>query len=349
MKGTMKAVAKVRGEENGTGMITVEIPRPGPDDVLIKIRVASICGTDVHIFNWDTWAASVIKPPIIYGHEFAGDVVEVGSNVKNVNVGDYVSGECHVACGYCFQCLNGMAHVCQNLKVFGADLPGIFAEYAVIPASNVWSNDRSVSPELCSIQDPFGNAVHSVFSTDVVAKDVFVLGAGPIGLMCVSICKRIGARQVFVLEKSDYRLGLAKSVAADRGYKASDNVTEDIMKRTGGKGVDVVLEMSGSAKALDLGLDLLRTGGDVILLGVFSDQVTLDFSRKIIFKCATLKGIYGRRMFADWYRMRGLLANSGIREDLNKIITHHFRFEQFFEAMQTMRSGQSGKVVLHFS
>ena len=347
MANKMKAVVKVKPEFNGTELMTVDVPRPGPNDVLIKVKVASICGTDVHIFNWDAWAAGRIKTPLLYGHEFAGDVVEVGSNVSNVKVGDYVSGECHIACGQCLQCRTGYAHVCQNTKIFGVDVPGIFAEYACIPASNVWHNDPKSPPEICSIQDPLGNAVHSVFSTDVIGRDVVVLGVGPIGVMCVSICKHIGAANVFAVgRKNEFRIQLAKKVGADFVYKASDDVKKDVLEKTNGKGADVVLEMSGNSSAIGQGLDLLRTGGELILLGVYADPVTLDFSKQVVFKYATIKGINGRRMFGDWYRMKGLLKNPGIRKDLETIITHRFKFNDFPKAMETMRGGNSGKVVL---
>lgn len=347
MAGKMKAVVKVKPEQNGTELMMVDIPRPGPNDVLIKVNMCSICGTDVHIFNWDAWAAGRIKTPLLYGHEFAGNVVEVGNNVSFVKVGDYVSGECHIACGHCLQCRTGLAHVCRNTKIFGVDVPGIFAEYACIPAMNVWHNDREAPPELCSIQDPFGNAVHSIFSTDVVGRDVAVLGVGPIGAMCVSICKHIGAANVFAVgRRNEYRIELARKVGADYVYRASDDVLKDVLDKTGGKGADVVLEMSGNSNAIGSGLDLLRTGGELILLGVYADPVTLDFSKKVVFKYATIKGINGRRMFDDWYRMKGLLKNPGIRRDLEKIITHRFKFDEFHRAMETMRSGNSGKVVL---
>jgi len=347
MADKMKAVVKVKPEENGTELMMVDVPRPGPNDVLIKVKVASICGTDVHIFNWDAWAAGRIKPPLIYGHEFAGEVVEVGSNVDYAKIGDYVSGECHIACGHCMQCQTGLAHVCQNTKIFGVDVPGVFAEYACIPATNAWHNDPDAPPEICSIQDPLGNAIHSIFTTDVVGKDVAVLGVGPIGAMCVSICKHVGAANVFAVgRKNEYRIELAKKVGADYTYKAADDVLGDVMEKTGGKGVDVVLEMSGNAKAIGPGLDLLRTGGELILLGVYADPVTLDFSKRVVFKYATIKGINGRRMYDDWHRMRGLLKNPGIRKDLDTIITHRFKFDEFQMAMKTMRSGDSGKVVL---
>jgi len=351
MTNKMKAVVKIKGEPNGTELMKVDIPKPGPNDVLIKVKAASICGTDVHIFNWDAWAADRIKPPIIYGHEFAGEVVEVGSQTTHIRKGAYVSGECHIACGHCHQCRTGLAHVCQNIKVFGIDVPGIFAEYACIPASNVWENDPQTPPEICSIQDPLGNAVHSVFSTDVVGKDVVVLGLGPIGIMCVSLCKHTGAAQVFAVEKkNEYRAELSKKVGATKvfGEGESEELKNEIFKLTGGKGADVVLEMSGAPTALTHGLGLLRTGGEMIVLGVYTEPVTIDVTKEIVFKCATIKGIYGRRMFDDWYRMKGLLKNPGVRKDLETIITHRFPFDDFFVAMETMRSGRSGKVILSF-
>lgn len=347
MANRMKAVVKVKPELGGTEIMMVDVPAPGPNDVLIKVRVASICGTDVHIFNWDAWAAGRIKTPLVYGHEFAGDVVEVGNNVDYVKVGDYVSGECHIACGHCLQCRTGLAHVCRNTKIFGVDVPGIFAEYACIPAANAWHNDPASPPELCSIQDPLGNAIHSIFSTDCVGRDVVVLGVGPIGAMCVSICKHIGAAQVFAVgRKNEYRLELARKVGADHVYRSSDDVRANVLEKTGGKGADVVLEMSGNSRAVGQGLDLLRTGGALILLGVYAEPATIDLSKQVVFKYATIKGINGRLMFDDWYRMKGLLRNPGIRKDLETIITHRFPFGEFQKAMETMRSGDSGKVVL---
>jgi threonine 3-dehydrogenase len=343
----MQAVVKVRGEPDGTELQTVEVPKPGENDVLIKIKAASICGTDVHIFNWDNWSANRIKPPLIYGHEFAGEIVEVGSGVKTAKVGDYVSGECHIADWTCFNCRNGLAHICQNTKIFGVDVPGIFAEYAVIPASNVWHNDPELPPEICSIQDPLGNAIHTIFSADVVGRDVAVLGVGPIGAMAVSICKNIGASQVFAVgRRNKYRTDLAKSVGADYTYLAEDDVAGDIMDKTDGKGVDVVLEMSGNTKAVVTGLELLRAGGTISLLGVYADPLTIDLSNLVIFKYATIKGINGRLMWDTWYRMKGLLKNELIVNDMKNIITHKFKFNAFQEAMATMRSGNSGKVTL---
>jgi len=347
----MKAIVKTKAETCGTEMLTLDIPRPGPSDVLIKIDTASICGTDVHIFNWDLWASSRIIPPLIYGHEFVGYVVEKGKNVTNVREGDYVSGECHIFCGRCYQCKAGQMHICQNMKVFGIDVPGVFAEYACIPALNVWLNDKDVPSELCSVQDPFGNAVHSVYSTDIEGKDIAVLGLGPIGIMCVMLCKNLGAANIFAVEKKNsYRSNLAKKVGATYvfGEGETDTLTKQIYEITNGKGVDAVLEMSGSKEALIHGLGLVKKGGCMILLGVYNEPIALDVSNQIVFKYVTLKGIYGRRIWGDWQKMKELLKNSEIRKDLETIITHRFTFDKFFDAMEIMRSGQSGKVVLTF-
>lgn len=343
----MEAVVKARGEPNGTELQTVEVPKIGKNDVLIKIKTASICGTDVHIYNWDAWSAGRIKPPLIYGHEFAGEIVEIGENVKSSQVGDYVSGECHIADWYCYNCRTGLAHICKNTKIFGVDVDGIFAEYAQIPAANVWHNDPELPPEVCSIQDPLGNAIHTIFSADVVGRDVAILGVGPIGAMAVSICKNIGAAQVFAVgRRNKYRTDLAKKVGADYTYLVEDDVTAEIMDKTDGKGVDVVLEMSGNVNAIVQGLELLRSGGNISLLGVYADQLTVDVSKLIVFKYATIKGINGRLMWDTWYRMKGLLKNERIVNDMKTIITHRFTFDKFQDAMQTMRGGNSGKVVL---
>ncbi len=345
----MKAIFKARPEFDGTEMRTIPVPKPGREDVLIKIKTASICGTDVHIYNWDAWSQSRIKPPVIYGHEFAGEIVDVGDGVINAKVGDYVSGECHIADWYCFNCRTGLAHICKNTKIFGVDVNGIFAEYAVIPSSNVWHNDPELPPEIGSIQDPLGNAIHTVFSTDVVGRDVAVLGVGPIGAMAVSICKNIGAAQVFAVgRKNKYRTDLAKKVGADYVYLADDDVQADIMEKTDGKGVDVVLEMAGNVRAVVQGLQLLRAGGTISLLGVYAENLTVDLSKLIVFKYITMKGINGRLMWDTWYRMKGLLKNKRILDDMKTIITHRFDFAEFQKAMQTMRDGNSGKVALKF-
>ena len=349
MSGNMTAVVKVRPVENGTELQSVSIPRPGANDVLIEVNVASICGTDVHIYNWDAWAANRIKPPLIYGHEFAGNVVEIGKNVDFVKVGDYVSGECHIACGHCFNCRTGMMHVCQSTKIFGVDRAGAFAKYISIPQNNVWHNDPELSPEICSIQDPLGNAIHTIFSTDVAGKDVAIMGVGPIGAMAVAVCKHIGASQIFAIgRRNQYRIDMAKDLGADYALSSlRDDVKGRLMDATDGKGVDVVLEMSGNPDAVLMGLDVMRTGGTISLLGVYSKPLTVNLSTQVVFKYATIKGINGRLMFDTWYRMKGLLKNKALLNDLNKIITHKFKLEEFQKAMETMRSGDSGKVVMY--
>lgn len=343
----MKAIVKVRPEFDGTDILDVPKPKHGAKDVLVKIKCASICGTDYHIFKWDSWAAENIKTPLLYGHEFSGEVVELGAEVKNVKIGDAVSGECHIYCGKCRQCLNGLKHACRNVVIFGVDSPGIFAEYAVIPEGNIWKNDPSLPWEITSIQDPLGNAVHSVYSADVRGKDVVVLGMGPIGAMCVLLAKRRGAKRVFAVDKGNkYRLKIAKEMGADFALdadKAADNI---IMDETCGAGVDVVLEMSGSSGAIAPALKLLTFGGTLILLGVYADHATVDFSNDVVFKYATIKGITGRRIFGDWEIMKALLKDADFVAKLKKIITHKFKLEEFHKAMEVIKSGECCKVVL---
>ncbi|RLG70547.1 MAG: L-threonine 3-dehydrogenase [Methanobacteriota archaeon] len=341
----MEAVVKTRPELGGTEIKEVEIPSVGPNDVLIKVRVASICGTDVHIYNWDPWAQGRIKTPRIYGHEFCGEVVEVGPNVTSVKPGDYVSGECHIACGHCYLCKTGNAHICRDMKIFGVDVDGIFAEYACIPENNVWRNDPDLKPELASIQDPLGNAIHSVFAADVPGRNVAVLGCGPIGVMSVAVCKAIGAAQIFAVGRRNmYRINLAKKAGATKVFRAADDVEGVVREMTDGLGVDVVLEMSGNTKAVQQGLRLLRPGGTLVLLGVYTEPAEIDLSKDVVFKYVNIKGINGRLMFDTWYRMAGLLKSGSL--DLDFVITHRYKFKDFEEAMQTMRSGNSGKVVL---
>jgi len=344
----MQAIVKTKAEPNGTEFREVNVPEIGPNDVLIKVKVASICGTDVHIFNWDEWARNRLKLPLIYGHEFAGEVVEVGKNVRFVKPGEFVSGECHIACGHCFNCRTGLAHICLNTKIFGVDRDGAFAEYIAIPESNVWHNDPSLPAELCSVQDPLGNAVHTAFATDFVGRDVAVLGLGPIGAMCVAILKTCGAGKIFAIgRRNEYRIKLAKEVGADFALSSlEDNVAEVVKSETDGKGVDVVLETAGTPEAVELGLNILRPGGKIALLGVYSKPLTLDLSKNVVFKYVTIQGINGRLMYDTWYRMAGLYKRQEFRERIARIITHKYKFEEFFEAMEKMRSADCGKVVM---
>ena len=344
MADKMLAVFKTSPELGGTEFKEIPVPTPGPDDVLIKVKMCAICGTDVHIYNWDSWAQSRIKTPLLYGHEFAGEVVEVGGNVTHVKVGDYVSAEGHIFCSHCYNCNMGMRHICSNLNILGVDTTGIFAEYAKIPAQNVWKNDPGLPLEYASVQDPLGNSVHTVFAADIPGKNVVVLGCGPTGLFATAICKKIGAAQVFATEaKYPYRADIARNIGADHVFSAEDDVHSAVMDATDGVGADVVLEFTGSPVAVNQGLNLLRTGGTMVLLGVFSKEFCTDLTDNVVFKYITIKGITGRLIWDTWYRMRGLFK-AGL--NIGPIITHKFKFEEFFEAMDIMRSGKSGKIVL---
>ena len=346
MKEKMKAVVKVRGEFGGTEWRTVEVPRPGPNDVLIKVDVVSICGTDVHIYEWNKWAHDRIKTPRIYGHEFAGHIVEKGANVSNVKIDDYVSGECHIACGYCHNCRSRLMHICENTKILGIDDDGIFAEYVKMPAMNVWKNDPSLKPELASIQDPLGNAVHAVFRCRVTTNNVVVFGVGPIGLLCVAVCKAIGAGQVIAVDYNNkYRIELAKKVGADYAVlSAETNVVDFVKEKTGGRGADVLIECAGAANAIGDCFNMMRPGGEMAILGLFGQNVSIDFPKDIVFKYANIYGINGRLIWDTWYHMAGLFRNK--KFDVSPIITHKYKFDDFEKGMEKMMSGQSGKVVL---
>jgi threonine 3-dehydrogenase len=339
----MKALVKTSPSAGGTELKSVNVPEIGYNEVLIKTEIVSICGTDLHIYNWDFWAQQHIKIPIIYGHEFAGVISEIGEGVTNLKKGDYVSGEGHLACGECYQCKTGLAHICRNVKSLGVDIDGAFAEYLRLPSSNVWKNDRALKPEIASVQDPLGNAVHTVFSADVIGRDVAIFGLGPTGLMAIIVCKFIGARKIYAIgRKNIYRLELAKKLGADL-VLTSEGAVEKILKDTDSKGVDVALEMAGSSVALNQALKVLRAGGELAVLGLYQKPVEIDVSNDIVLKYIKLQGIYGRLMYDTWYRMKGLLQ-SGL--NIEQIITHKFKFEEFEEAFKLANSGNCGKVVL---
>lgn len=341
----MRAIVKTSPEPGGTEFKDVPKPEPGPNDVLIKVKICSICGTDVHIYNWDSWAQSRIKPPLLYGHEFAGEVVKTGKNVSHVQVGDYVSAEGHIYCNHCYQCKRGEHHICSNLNILGVDTAGIFAEYAVIPAQNIWKNDPDLPMEYATIQDPLGNSVHTVFAADIPARNVLILGCGPTGLLSTAVCKKIGAGQIFCTEKKyQYRADIARELGADHVFFGDADVESAVMEATNGVGVDVVLEYTGAPPAVNQGLKLLRTGGTMVLLGIFSREFCTDLTDNVVFKYATIQGITGRLIWDTWYRMKGLFR-AGL--NIDPVITHKFKFEEFFEAMDVMRSGNSGKVVLY--
>jgi threonine 3-dehydrogenase len=343
-KRTMQAVVKA-GSLPGVEIQEVPVPEFGPADVLVKVEAASVCGTDLHIYNWDEWAQGRIQPPLIPGHEFCGVVAAVGSQVTAVKEGDFVSAEMHVACGKCLQCRIGQAHICQSVKIIGVDANGAFAEYVVIPETNIWKLDPSLPREYASILDPLGNAVHTVLAGDIAAKTVAIVGCGPIGLFAIAVARACGAAAVYALEVSEHRRKLAHAMHADFVLDPSkDDAANIIREQTDGVGVDVVLEMSGHPAGMRLGFEILRTGGRVSLLGLPSKPVEIDFSRDIIFKGATVQGINGRKMYETWYQMEALLKAGKL--DLSPVITHRLPMDKFAEGMELLRNGEASKIVL---
>ena len=340
----MKALAKLESRK-GIWMTSADVPAVGPNDVLIKIKRSSICGTDIHIYNWDAWAAATIPVPMVVGHEYAGEIVEIGSEVQGFKVGDRVSGEGHITCGYCRNCRAGRRHLCRNTLGVGVNRPGSFAEYLSLPAFNLFKLPDDIPDDLASIFDPFGNAVHTALSFDVTGEDVLITGAGPIGIMAAAIVRHIGARHVVVTDINDYRLSLAAKMGATRTVNVAKESLQDVMAEIGMvEGFDVVLEMSGAKAAIDSMLQVINNGGKIAMLGIPPAAMPLDWN-PIIFKGLTIKGIYGREMFETWYKMASLIQ-SGL--DINPVITHHFGIDDFQQGFDIMNSGQSGKVVLHW-
>lgn len=344
MQGNMRALIKAKAAP-GLEMAEVAIPQIQPRDILVRVRAASICGTDLHIYHWDPWAASRIRPPLIIGHEFFGEVIERGDQVTEVEVGDFISAESHIICGTCVYCRTGRGHLCIRTKIIGVDQDGAFAEYVAIPAQNAWIDPPDMPPELASLQENFGNAVHSAFTTDLAAKKVLVTGCGPAGLMTIAVARAAGARAIYATDISPYRLALAQTMGADLALHAlEDDVIQVIRDQTDGEGVDVLLEMSGAPSAIEQGFTLLKLGGEAVLLGLPSAPFEFDLPNWVIFKGATVYGITGRRLWETWYQMRGLLRSGAV--DLMPLITHRFPMEEFETAFETMASGQSGKIAL---
>lgn len=342
MASTMKAAVKFKPAPKSTEVRHVPIPTPRPDEVLIRVKIASICGTDVHIYDWDAWAQGRIKPPLIQGHEFAGEIETLGSQVSGLRKGDYVSAEGHIACGRCEMCRTGNAHVCRTVSILGIDRDGSFAEYITVPASNVIVNDRDLPAELATMQDPLGNAVYTVTNANPAAKTVAIFGLGPIGLMAVALCRGMAARRVLAIgRRNRYRMDLAKEVGADLVLRSSPSLVDEVMDATAGEGVDEVLEFSGSEEALRGGLKIVKPAGGIHLLGFFPKPVSFDFS-EMITKGVSMHGIHGRLMFRTWYQMGGLLKSGNI--NLKPILTHRFPLEKYTEAMDVMASGNCGKV-----
>ncbi|WP_035609015.1 L-threonine 3-dehydrogenase [Haloferula sp. BvORR071] len=338
----MKALVKATAGP-GLEMMDVPMPEVGPMDVLIKIKKTSICGTDVHIWKWDAWAQRTIPVPMHVGHEFCGVVESVGSGVTDIVPGELVSGEGHIVCGRCRNCLAGRRHLCPNTLGVGVNRPGAFAEYLSIPYRNVYKVDPSIPEEVISCFDPLGNAVHTALSFDLVAEDVLITGAGPIGCMAAAVCRFAGARHVVVTDVNPWRLELAKKLGATRTVNVAEESLADAMKSLGMKeGFDVALEMSGHPSGLNDILNHTSNGAKVSLLGIFPDKVAIDWD-KVIFKGLVLKGIYGREMFETWYKMSSMIR-AGL--DISQVITHRFPVSEFKKGFETMMSGQSGKVVL---
>ncbi len=338
----MKALVKKKSEP-GIWMGEVETPALGHNDVLIKISKTAICGTDIHIYNWNDWARQTIPVPMHVGHEFVGEIVETGSEVDGYKAGDRVSGEGHITCGYCRNCRAGRRHLCRNSKGVGVDRPGCFAEFLCIPAQNVFKLPDSIGDDIAAILDPLGNATHTALSFDLVGEDVLITGAGPIGIMAVAIARHAGARHVVITDINDYRLDLAREMGASVAHNVANGSLEKVIDALGmTEGFDVGLEMSGNPIALR---DLLRTmhhGGKVALLGLPPEDTAVDW-KQIIFKGLEIKGIFGREMFETWYKMTSMLQ-SGL--DISPVITHHFPVSEYQEGFDIMRSGQSGKVIL---
>jgi threonine 3-dehydrogenase len=341
----MKALIKSR-REPGIWMGEAEIPEVGPNDVKIRIKKTAICGTDIHIYNWDDWAQRTIPVPMHVGHEYVGEIVEIGSHVAGFSLGDRVSGEGHLTCGYCRNCKAGKRHLCRNTIGVGVDRAGCFAEFLVIPASNAFKLPASISDDVASFLDPLGNAVHTALSFDLVGEDVLITGAGPIGVMAVAIARHVGARHVVITDVNPYRLELAKKLGATKAIDVKHEKIADVMKSLGmTEGFDVGLEMSGNGQAFRDLLGAMNHGGRVAILGIPPADVAIDWSQ-VIFKGLILKGIYGREMFETWYKMVAMLQ-SGL--DVTAVLTHRFGVDEYQEAFETMRSGKSGKVVLDWS
>ena len=338
----MKSLVKTKSEP-GIWMEDVPIPKYGVNDVLIKIKKTAICGTDIHIYLWDEWAKSTIPVPMTVGHEFYGEIAEIGKEVKGLKVGQRVSGEGHITCGLCRNCRAGKIHLCRNTIGVGVNRPGCFAEYLSIPATNVLPLPDNITGDQASILDPFGNATHCALAFNVVGEDVLITGAGPIGIMAVAILRHIGARHVVITDVNDHRLELARKMGATKAVNVKYQKLNEVMDELGmTEGFDVGLEMSGNPSALNDMVRVMNHGGSMAILGIPPQETAIDWNQ-VIFKGLVIKGIYGREMFETWYKMIAMLQ-SGL--DISPVITHHFPIDDYQNAFQIMASGQSGKVIL---
>jgi len=345
MAATMKALRKMQAGR-GLSMESAPLPAIGATDVLVRVKTASICGTDLHIYGWDRWSQGRIKPPVTLGHEFCGVVERQGEEVTAVKVGDFVSAEMHVNCGHCHQCRLGEAHICQNLRIIGIDQDGAFAEFVKIPASNIWKLDPAIPEHYGAILDPLGNAVHTVLAGPIAGQTVLVTGCGPIGLMSIAVAKACGSSTVFATETNENRRAMAKKMGADviLNPTAEDAVAR-ILAETNGTGVDALLEMSGNPTAIQQGFKALRAGGRASLLGIPTENVPLDLVNDVIFKGATVQGIYGRRMYGTWVQMTALLKAG--RLNLEPLFGEREPLEKFENAFAKLQGGLAGKILLY--
>lgn len=340
----MKALVKSKSE---VGLWLADVPEPeiGINDVLIKVDRTGICGTDLHIYKWDNWAQKTIPVPMVVGHEFVGEIVEVGQNVKDFHIGDIVSGEGHLVCGRCRNCMAGRRHLCADTKGVGVNSPGAFAEYLALPVTNLWLHSPDIDRDVASIFDPYGNAVHTALSFPILGEDVLITGAGPIGCMAAAVAKHAGARFVVVTDINPWRLELARRMGATRTVNVAEEDLKNVQSELGmAEGFDVGLEMSGSPDAFRSMLANMAHGGKIAMLGIPAEPISIDWN-EVVFNMLTIKGIYGREMYESWYKMT-VMIQGGL--DLQPVITHRYHYEDFEEGFQAMATGQTGKAILYW-
>lgn len=345
MKGKMKAIVK-EGAGKGAALKIVDIPQIKRDEVLVKVHAASICGSDMHIYNWDPWAEEHMTVPVTIGHEFSGEIVEIGEGIRSLKVGDIISSETHFVCGHCEQCRTNKANICPNTVILGINVNGAFAEYVAIPEKAAWKNEVDTDPAYLAIQEPLGNAVHTILAGKTVGRSIAVVGCGPVGMLAIPVAAKSGAKQIIAVEPHEYRASLAKKLGAHVVINpVKENVVEAVKEVTGGCGVDVVAEMSGNPTALQNALKYIKPGGRISLLGIAGENIELDIANDVIFKGVTLQGIIGRTLFENWYTVKGLIESKDF--NLHPVVTHRFKLEDYEQAFDLMGSGNSGKIALY--
>jgi threonine 3-dehydrogenase len=342
----MKAAYKANRNK---GIVIKDVPKPKINDneLLVKVKKAAVCGTDIHLYEWNNWCENVnAKNPMVIGHEFSGEVVEVGENVKSINIGDIVAGETHIPCGYCEMCKTGREHICENMQIIGVHTDGAFAEYVKIPESCAWKLPNNTPYEIGAIYEPFGIAVHGLYKTDITGKNIAITGCGPIGLFAIQVAFAGGAKNIFAIDLNDYRLNLAKKMGTNiiTINPKENNVVDIVNEHTNNKGVDTAIELSGSIIGTQTSFDLIKKGGTVILIGLHSDKVPIDFVNNVIYKEATVYGVTGREMYDSWYKATSLIESGLV--DPKKVITHHFKLEETEKAIKTAQQGNCGKIII---